>query len=84
MSEELEKSIDKKLDVLIKLLAGNLIQGRSKTDAIIMLANLSIETNTIASIVQTRPEAVRARISEQKKKSGALSKKVKKPKELEE
>lgn len=81
MEEETLKSIDKKMDILIKLLAGNLIQGKSKTDAIIMLANFSIEASAIADIVQTSPKAVYARLSEQKKKTGSTSKKTRKPKE---
>lgn len=70
MEEDTLKSIDKKLDVLIKLYAGNLVQGKNKTDSIIMLANLGIEANAIAEIVQTTPKSVYARLSEQKKKSG--------------
>lgn len=68
MEEDILKSIDKKLDVLIKLYAGNLIQGKNKTESIIMLANIGIEANAIADIVQTAPKNVYARLSEQKKK----------------
>lgn len=69
MEEKTHKSIDKKLDAIIKLLAGNLIQGKkNKTETIITLANLGIEANIIADIVQTAPKTVYARLSEQKKK----------------
>lgn len=68
MNDDLAKSIDKKIDVLIKLLAANVIQGKNKTEAIITLANLGIEANTISEIVQSAPNVVYARLSEQKKK----------------
>lgn len=78
MEEEPLRSIDKKLDVLIKLLAGNLIQGKNKTEAIITLASCGVEANTISDIVQTTSKAVYARLSEQKRKASAKAKKTKK------
>lgn len=77
MEEETLKSIDRKLDVIIKLLAGNFVQGKSKTDAIVTLASFGMETNAIAEIVGTTPATVNARLWEQKKKGGTTKKKRK-------
>ena len=77
MDEEVLRSIDNKLDVLIKLFAGNLIQGKNKTEAILTLASFGVEANAIAAIVQTKPSTVYARLSEQKKKAASSKKKKK-------
>lgn len=76
MEQETLKSIDNKLGVIIRLLAGNFVLGKSKTDAIITLASFGIDTNAIAEIVGTTPATVNARLWEQKKKSGATRKKA--------
>ena len=68
LEEEILKSIDSKLDAIIRLLASNSIQDKSKTDAIIELAALGIDVDSIASIVGTNTNVVRVRISEAKKK----------------
>lgn len=68
MGKEILSSIDKKLDAIIKLLALNFVQGKSKTEAILTLGNFSIDSNTIAAIVGTTPATVAARLWEQKKK----------------
>lgn len=75
MKEDALNSIDKKLDVIIKLLAGNIVQGKSKTDAIIMLGAFGMDTNTIADVVGTTPATVATRLWEQKK--GGTTKKKK-------
>ncbi len=68
MEEKTLKSIDKKLDVIIRLLAGNSVQGKSKKEAIITLASFGLEANAIAEIVGTTIATVKARLWEQKKK----------------
>lgn len=83
MEEEILKSIDRKLEALIKILAGNFIRGKSKTDAILTLGGFGIEANVIADIVRTTVATVNARLWEQKKKSGSVAKKSQK-KEVEQ
>ena len=67
MEIEILNSIDRKLDVLIKLRALEFIQEKSKTESIIMLGGLGIDSNTIAEIVGTTPATVTARLWEKKK-----------------
>jgi len=78
MEEEILRSIDRKLGALIKILAGNFVQGKSKTDAILTLGAFGMEANVIADIVGTTVATVNARLWEQKKKSGSVAKKPKK------
>lgn len=77
MEEETLKSIDKKLNTIIHLLAGNAIQGKNKTEAIITLSALGVDVDTIAEIVDTSPKVVRTRLSEAKKQKTTAAKKVK-------
>lgn len=79
MDEETLKSIDKKLGTIIHLLAGNAIQGKNKTEAIIILSALGVDVDTIATIVDTSAKVVRTRLSEAKKGKTKGAKKVKKP-----
>ena len=62
MEEDILKSIDKKLDVIIKIYTSNLIKGKNQKESIIMLADMGIEANTIANIVKTAPSTVSARL----------------------
>jgi len=78
MEEEILRSIDRKLEALIKVLAGNFIQGKSKTDAILTLGAFGLGANVISDIVGTTVATVNARLWEQKKKSGSVAKKSKK------
>ena len=74
MEQEILSSINKKLDTIIKLLAINFIEGKSKTEAILTLGNFSLDSNMIADIVGTTPATVAARLWEQKKKSATKTK----------
>ncbi len=78
MEEEILRSIDRKLDALIKILAGNFIQGKNKTEAILTLGSFGMDANVIAEIVGTTVKTVNTRLWEQKKKSESLDKKLKK------
>ena len=78
MEEEILRSIDRKLEALIKILAGNSIQGKGKTDAILTLGVFGMEANVIADIVGTTVATVNARLWEKRKKSGSVAKKSKK------
>ena len=83
MQEEILNRIDSKLNTIVKLLSGNLIQGKNKTEAIITLGMSGIDANTIAEIVGTTTNAVNARLSEQRKKLKTLDKKPRISKEEE-
>jgi hypothetical protein len=76
MNEDILKNIESKLDVIIKLIAGNFIKGMSKTDAILTLGMFGLDNNTIANIVGTTNKTVSVRLSEQKKKGGTDKKKL--------
>jgi len=76
MEDEILRSIDTKLDAIIRLLASGSIQGKSKTDAIIALGTLGLDPNLIAELVGTTPGTVYVRLSEVKKKSKIERKKV--------
>ena len=78
MEEEILKSIDAKLDAIIRLLASGFIQGKSKTEAIIALGGLGLANDLIAELVKTTPATVYARLSEVKRKSKVEAKKVRK------
>jgi len=74
MEQEILSNIDNKLDVIIKLLALNFIEGKSKTEAILILGNFGMDGNMIADMVGTTPATVAARLWEQKKKSATKTK----------
>lgn len=68
MTEEILERIDTKLDIIIRLLAGKYIEGKGKTESILALSALGLDTNLIAEIVGTTPGTVSTRLSEVKKK----------------
>ena len=78
MEEEVLKSIDTKLDAIIRLLASGFIRGKSKTEAIITLGGLGLTNDLIAELVKTTPATVYARLAEVKRKSKVVGKKAKK------
>ena len=69
MSVNKDSAVEKKLDVIIKLLAANLCQDKTQTDSILYLNKLGLDRNTIAKIVDTKPSTVSVRLSEAKKKN---------------
>jgi len=76
MEEEILKSIDAKLAAIIRLLASGSIQGKKKTEAIVILGSLGLDAALIAELVDTTPATVYARLSEIKRKSKVVSKKI--------
>lgn len=60
---DIEK-LEKKFDIIIKLLSKTLIEDKNKTESIIYLSQIGISNKEIANIVNTSPNTVRARISE--------------------
>jgi len=77
MNEDTLVSIEKKMDVLIKLIAGNLVKDKTKTDAIITLGNCGIEVGTIANLVGTTTNFVSVTLSNNKKKQSSKKKTTK-------
>ncbi len=79
MEEQILARIDKKLDAMVRLLAAGTIEGKNKTDAIMKLDALGLDPNLIATIVDTTPGTVYARLSEAKRnkvKGKKITKKV--------
>ena len=69
MSDEILKEMSNKLDILIKLIASETIEGdESKTDSILKLGTLGLDRNLIAEIVGTTTGTVSTRLAEAKKK----------------
>lgn len=76
MAEEILERIDTKLDIIIRLLGSKAIEGKGKTEAILTLGALGLDTNLIAEIVGTTPGAVSVRLSEARKKSKSQAEKA--------
>jgi DNA-directed RNA polymerase specialized sigma24 family protein len=85
MEEQILASIDKKLDAIVRLLASKSIEGKSnKTEAIIALGALGLDSNLIAEIVDTTLSTVSARLSEARRETKTRTKKGKKKAESNE
>lgn len=84
MEEEILDRIDRKLGAVVRLLASKSIEGKNKTEAIVILGGLGLEPNLIAEIVDTTVATVSARLSEVRRKIKAQTKKVKKKVESNE
>ena len=70
--------IEKRMDLVVRLLAARLIDGKSKNEAILILGRLGLDYDTVASLSGTTRNAVRARLSEirrskQNRNRGALA-----------
>lgn len=74
MNEKQFEQINRKLDTLIKLVAGNLLKdAASKTEKVKILDSLGISTKEIASIVITTEESVKTmkkRVRKRRKAKG--------------
>jgi len=70
MEDEILRSIDKRLETMIKLLARTIVQGKNKAEDIRTLGSLGLDINTITEIVGTTPATVTTRLWEHKKKKG--------------
>jgi len=68
MNDKQFNQLIQKLDTLIKLIAANLLRDKNKTEQIIILGNLGINRNEIATIVDTSPQVVSSRLSESRSK----------------
>jgi len=67
------EEIEKKLDIIIKLLSLPLIEGKTKTDSIVFLAKLGFDRNIISNIVGVSPAVVSTRLSESKTDKVAIA-----------
>lgn len=67
MEEDVAKRIETKLDAIVRLLAAPLVQGKTVTQAVQALAALGLPRRDIATICNTTPAAVSARLSEAKR-----------------
>jgi len=74
MNEKQFEQINRKLDTLIKLVAGNLLKdAASKTEKVKILDSLGISTKEIASIVMTTEKSVKTmkkRVRKRRKAKG--------------
>jgi len=74
MNEEQFEQLTRKLDTLIKLVAGNLLKdAESKTEKVGILDNLGIATKEIASLVGTTDgsvETMKKRVRKKRKAKG--------------
>jgi len=61
--------LERKIDVLIRLLGARCVEGKTTTDAIQMLGRLGLDRPEIATICDTTPNTVSVRLSEAKRKS---------------
>lgn len=68
MSEDILKSIDKKLDVIIKLLVSKSFQEKTQKDTILVLNAMGLGNNFIAETLCIKSNIVRAVVSKAKKK----------------
>jgi len=67
MEEDVAKRIETKLDAIVRLLAAPLVQGKTVTQAVQALGSLGLPRSDIATICNTTPAAVSARLSEAKR-----------------
>ena len=68
MSEEILKSIEEKLGVIIKLIVNHSFQEKTQGETIVALKDLGLETNQIAQVLNVKLNLVHAEISRAKKK----------------
>lgn len=68
MSEDTLKSIDKKLDIIIKLLVSKSFQEKTQQDTIFSLSVMGLENNMIADVLCIKSDVVRASLSRARKK----------------
>lgn len=69
MEDENYSELNKKIDVLIQLIAYQLTDGMTITDAAPLLNRLGMETSSIAIVLDSTTNTVSARISEAKRKA---------------
>ncbi len=76
MTEEILGRIDKKLDLIIRLLASKTIEGKPKTASILILGALGLDRNLSCKIMDTTPHTVSVILSRAKKEGKSKSKRT--------
>ncbi len=85
MSSEAKVLLDKldslieKVDILIKVTAASVFQGKQLTESVSTLLNIGLETREIAKILGTKPNIIRAIKSKSTKKPKTEKKRDKNP-----
>jgi len=70
MDEDILKAIEAKLDIIIKLLCSKCVEGKSKTDSILVLETIGVDRELIAQLTGSTPASIRSTISTAKNKNG--------------
>lgn len=68
---ETVSGIEQRLDTIIQLLAGPIVQGKNVKDSVRALAEVGIDASLIAAICHTERKTVAARLSEIKREPAA-------------
>ncbi len=69
MEEKSLKKIEEKLDIIIKLLCSKCVEGKSKTDSILILEAMGIDRELIYQLTKSTPASIRSTISTAKNKN---------------
>jgi hypothetical protein len=67
MEDEQFTELSKKLDMIIRLLASNLLQGKNLTRQAVLLSEIGLERKEIALILNKHPDLIRATLYQAKK-----------------
>jgi hypothetical protein len=70
MEGEFSKNIEAKLDIIIKLLCSKCVEGKSKTDSILVLETIGVDRELISQLTGSTPASIRSTIFTAKKKEG--------------
>lgn len=74
VDEAVGRGIEKKLDVIIRLLAMPMLEGKNQTQRILFLADMGLDSDEMATIVGVPKTTIAARLSEARKRVGAATK----------
>jgi hypothetical protein len=69
MQEDVLKDISNKMDIIVKLLANQVISERNVTDSTFFLSSLGLSSKDISKLLNTKQNVVAARLSNAKKRS---------------
>jgi hypothetical protein len=69
MEEESIKKIEEKLNIIIKLLCSKCVEGKPKTDSILLLETIGIDRELICQLTGSTPASIRSTVSAAKKKN---------------
>ena len=69
MEEESLKKIEDKLNIIIKLLCSKYVEGKSKTDSILLLETIGVDRELICDLTGSTPASIRSTIFAARKKN---------------